>query len=1072
MSNTIYSRCLSVFLLASATLWGQITGDLKGTVLDSSGAAVSAAKVTLKSLETGEQRSADVDASGVFVFNLLKIGNYEVRAEASGFRVSTTTAEVRAGETSSVRFALEVGQVTETITVTDAVTQLDVENAQLQKAYTGETVINIPVNRNPNLFAVSLPGTTPVSANNPFLGSGSFNSNGGRGRGNNITIDGITSTDVSVTGTGGVITPLIFNTIKEVKVITNNFNAEYGRNSSAQVLYLTKNGTNDLHGEAWEFFKNDKLNARPFFDRSGKTNIVRFNAYGFEVGGPVFLPKLFDGRNKAFFHVAYEGEKERGAGAARIARVPTAEQLAAVTDPTARALVQQYQLPSSPTGTIQTSAPNRTDLWRFSIRGDFILSPSDTLWLRYNPSDSVSASSGLTFINTNLPNFGATSTNRPKQAIAAHTHSFGATAVNEFRFGFGRSLPAFPIDTPYPLGPRIAFQNAQVDQFGVWEGLPQGRSQNTYQFTDNFSFVRGRHNFKTGFEYYYLEADSFFDALQRPLLQFANWDAFASGTPAVFQQRFGDSVRANRVKNAYGFFQDDWKVGRSLTLNLGLRYEWAGGPTEANKLISNLNLDNRSPIGAAGAGPLGQFELGKPSFRSNGNWGPRLGFAYSPGGNNKTVIRGGYGIAYDFVFLNPITNQRFLPPFIITGVLTGGFTGNNSLARIVAGTAQVQSETKAQVGSVSTTVLNYGNVSPALDQSLGNAQVQQWNLGVQRELWHGIVAKAAYVGTKGTYLPRTHPINPIAAPPRPAASLADETARLSEFTGAFVAATGGATRISNRMDPRYNEVNYVESSGNSIFHSAQFEVVKRLRSSLFTVNYTFGKSIDDNSNVLGVLINDSSLQQNPANNADNRGPSQFDLRQRLVIVHDYRLPFFNDASSQLVRAALGGWGFSGITTFRSGFPVTFDAGGRRGVRALTMTGIVNGPVRVNANGPFEFNPIPLGRAGAPSTVNTDVSPISTYAASLGLSQPLLGNYGTLGRGTHRLNGESNFDWNIYKDFTVREGMKFQFRAEFYNLFNNTSFQDVVFNIGSPQFGTYTTVGQNARSIQLGLRFVF
>lgn len=211
---------LAASLLASATVASaQITGDLRGVVLDGQGGAVSQAKVTLRSLETGELREGQVNSEGAFNFALLKIGLYEVKAEASGFRVTTSQASVRAGEITSLRFALEVGQVTETVTVTDAVAQLDTQNAQIQAAVVGKAVLDIPVNRNPNLFALMLPGVAPVTSNNSFLSSGSFNSNGGRGRGNNITVDGITTTDVSVTGTGGALTPLIFNTIAEVKVI-------------------------------------------------------------------------------------------------------------------------------------------------------------------------------------------------------------------------------------------------------------------------------------------------------------------------------------------------------------------------------------------------------------------------------------------------------------------------------------------------------------------------------------------------------------------------------------------------------------------------------------------------------------------------------------------------------------------------------------------------------------------------------------------------------------------------------------------------------------------------------------
>jgi hypothetical protein len=702
------------------------------------------------------------------------------------------------------------------------------------------------------------------------------------------------------------------------------------------------------------------------------------------------------------------------------------------------------------------------------------LSNSDSLWVRFSQADSIDADPGLTFIATNLPGFGATSQGRPRQATLAHTHLFGAVAVNEFRFGFGQSDAGFPIDTPYPLGPRVQFSDFSVDRFGVWEGLPQGREQRTFQFNDNFSLIRGSHNFKFGGEYYYLQADSFFDALQRPLLTFASFADFQAGRPQTYQQRFGNSVRENRVKNLFGFVQDDWKVTRNLTLNLGMRLEWAGGPTEKNGTISNLNLNNTQAHGAAGSGPFGLLETGKPSFESNYNWAPRLGFAWNVGSSGKTVVRGGYGIAYDFIFLNPITNQRFLPPFIVTGTLSGqaSFTGANSLANIVAGTAQIQRETAAQVGQLATNVLNFGAISPAIDFALRNPQIHQWNLGLQREQF-GIVWKGSYVGTKGNYLPRSRDLNLIAAPPVAAASLADETARLAQFSGAFAAQNGGATRASNRIDPRYNGIVYVASSANSNYHAFQFEALKRFSHGfMMNTNYTWAKSIDDGSDVLGVLINDSSNQQNPLDNRNNRAVSQFDISHRLVITHQWEPQWFKGSGSWVVRNVIGNWGFSGISSFRSGFPVTLEAGGRRGISPLTVIG-GGTAVRPNASGAVNFDPRPAGSAGAPFGLNTDPTQrISNYAASLGLSQPLLGNFGNLGRNVLRLNGERNFDWNVYKNFNVMERAKFQIQAQFYNIFNNTSFQDVSRVITSTDFGQYTGVGQDARIIQLGVRFEF
>lgn len=1068
--------------LAAAVASAQITGEIRGLVVDGLDASVAGVKVTVLSRQTGESRTYATGADGRFAAPLLNVGEYQINVAAPGFRASTATVLVSSGGVASLKMALELGQVNETVTVSGAMSQLNTENAQIQNEVVGEKLQEIPVNRNANVFALIVPGVAPVSANNPFLGSGSFNSNGGRGRGNNITVDGITSTDVTVTGTGGTLGPLNFSELAEAKVITNNFSAEHGRNSSSQVLYITKGGTNSLHGELYEYLQNDKLNARPFFDRSGKTNTVRQNTYGFSVGGPVLLPGLVDLRNKLFWRASYEGFKTRGAGAARTANVPTADMIAQVTDPTAKSLLEQYKLPAATAsaagfGTVQQNAPNGVDSYQVSFRGDYNFSDRDRLWARYGRNRNKTASTSLTFIGTNLANFGASSTSAPEQATLSHTHTFGTAAVNEFRFGFGRNNPNFVIDSNVPTGPRVLFQDGLINTFGQSEIFPQGREQRTFQFTDNFSFTRGRHNLKMGFEHFVLAADSLVDAQVRPVLNFQNWAAFAAGTPATYAQNFGNSAREHRQNMQYAFFQDDWKISRRLTLNLGVRMESNSGVTEAKQLMSNLNLNCRDSFGASGSGPLGCLQIVPQSFARTNNWAPRLGFAYNLGGNNKTVISGGYGLAYDFIFFNPITNQRALPPFIVNAGITGAanFTGDNSFARIVAGTARIQQQTAAQVGKLSETVLNFGNINPALDGSLRNPQVHQWSLGLQHE-FAGLVWKARYVGTKGNFLLRTRLINPIANAPAPATSIADETARLAQFQQANAGAAGNAAVRSNRVDGRFNTVNLVDSSANSNFHSAQFEVSRRLSADLFfTAAYTISKSIDDNSDVVGVLINDSSNQQNPRDNRDNRAVSQFDLPQRLVVTHTWRLPFFKDASNRFVRQALHGWAFAGIASIRAGFPVTLESGARRGLAASTLTGIVNGPVRPNATGAFEFNPVPTGSAGAPSAATTgQVQNISAYASGLGLSQPLLGNFGALGRNTHRLNGEKNFDWNIYKDFFLsrERDVKLQFRTEVYNVFNNTSFQDVNRNISSAAFGQYTTVAQNARILQMALRLVF
>jgi hypothetical protein len=238
--------------------------------------------------------------------------------------------------------------------------------------------------------------------------------------------------------------------------------------------------------------------------------------------------------------------------------------------------------------------------------------------------------------------------------------------------------------------------------------------------------------------------------------------------------------------------------------------------------------------------------------------------------------------------------------------------------------------------------------------------------------------------------------------------------------------------------------------------------------------YTFAKSIDNGSDPLGVLVNDSSLAQNPRNIRAERAVSQFDLQQRLVISHTWEPNWGAGISNPIARRLVRGWGFSGISSFRTGFPVTLEAGARLGLTPLSLTGSGTGqPTRPNASGPISFHPLPTLSAGTPNGLNNDpVQKISAYAASLGLSQPLLGNFGTLGRNNLRLNGEKNFDWNIYKNTAISEKVNLQIRCEMYNIFNNHAFQDVNRNISNAAFGQYTTVATNARNMQVGARVIF
>lgn len=1044
-------------LFAMVPSHAQITGDIFVTVQDKSGAVIPNAKVSLKSIETGAARTLNTAPDGSARFALLSIGAYDVVVEAQGFSSKRSRAQVNSGQIQEMKFDLEIqSQVTEVI-VTESTVAINTVNSQLQQTTQTREVTALPVNTSTSgvlAFAAISPGVVPLPPqnNNGFLGYGSFNSNGGRGRGNNITIDNATATDVSTTGGAGLGTvPL--DAVKEVTLITNNFSAEFGRNSSAQYQIITKSGTNDFHGSLAYFFRNAALNTRDYFDRTGKATPIRDNRWWVTGGGKIVKDKLF-------YFGTYEENKVRGAGGTVVATVPTPAQAAAITDPTSRALFNLNGV-SSPSGTVTTQAPNFTDFRAFSGKMDWNINDRNILWGRVGVADNTSQSAGLAFISSNLPNNGAVGDNRNINATISYTRTFSPRLVYNGLASFGRSRPGF-LPTGTFGGPAVQFLDGFAT-LGIWNGLPQGRIQNTYQYLNTFNYTTGKHTLKFGYELNRIQANSYFDSNVRGTWTYASFADFQRGVPFSYAQRFGNSVRGNRIWNNFAFVQDDWRVTRTLTVNLGLRFEGANGATEVNGILSNLDLRLNQPLGGAGTGPLGAIRKVDRASNNQYNWGPRVGLAWNPG-NGKWAVRAGYGITYDFLFLNPITNLRFAPPFMYQ-FTTLDFSGANSPAAIAAGTSPFQRDGLAAIGGFPSSVRNFGGLSP-VDFALKNPQVHQWNFTIEREMWAGLVLRASYVGTKSNFLQRTRPINTInPALLRPATSTADEQARLAEFRALNAGLNTGPTVPTNRIDPRFAGVGLVESSANSNFHSFQFVAAKRYAKNFsFQGAYTFSKSIDDVSDVLGVLQADSSGQQNPFDNRNNRAVSAFDVPHRFVFSHTWDLPWFRDAKNPFLKYGLGGWQFAGIFQVQAGVPQLLVSGARLGIGDPTLLG-GGGALRPNLVGStdnLKFGPDPGSGAGNPNKVTNS-----------GLAQPLLGNFGTLGRNVFRENGLTNFDWTLGKTAPITERVKLQFQAQIFNVFNNTSFSLLGRSLAAPQnFGYYQGTNTTARNITLNLRLIW
>jgi len=1052
-----------------------LTGDLQGTIFDPKGLAVSEAVITIKNAATGVTRTVKTNNEGEFAASQLDIGEYEVRVEKQGFRLSDARVVIRSGEVTRLNVSLEVGAVSEVVTVeAGASTLLDTASAQVSTSLDDKTVKELPsFDRDPVAFATLAPGIVPVSKDNPFLGSGSFNSNGQRGRGNNITVDNITATDISTTGSSGTGT-FSLDSVQEIKLITNSFSAEFGRNSSAQLQIITKSGGNDYHGTAYWFHQNTAFNARDFFDPfttdnpSGQVTPSIQNSWGFTATGPIL-------KNHLFASGHYEGIHTRGAGSTNTANVLTTAQVAGITDPTSQAVFSAVGSPSSGTGTFSSAAPNAGNQYSWSLKIDETFrGGKDMITARYGTNPVTSVSPGLTFIGTRLPNYGANVVATARAFNIGYTRAFTPAVINQFRFAFGRSNPTVAPNTTLqpPFAPHITI--AGLDAFGISRILPQGRVQNTFQYSDSLSWTRGRHSLKFGADVFRYQANSFFDANFRGRIDFSSVTNFQQGTPSRWRQNFGSSVRGNRSTDIFGFAQDDLRVTSTITLNLGVRFESSGGVSEVNGILSNLNLDGTAPLGGGGTGPLGTLDLGGQAFARNNNWAPRLGIAWNPN-HGKLVVRGGYGWAYDYIFLNPITNLRFSAPFVPSIDFRGPFTGVNSWANFVAGTAQVQQDASAAVGQFLSTQTNFGSISP-VQQDLKNPRTQQWNVGIEYQLMRDLVMKATYIGAKSDFLEVSQPINPVATGIAPATSEADELSRMPQFTAVSIGESGTPTGSSNRLDPRFNVVTQIQSTGTSNYHGFQLELLKRFsRGYSFDASYTLGHSLDDVSDVLGVLVNDSAAIQDPRNLRDNYANSQFDIRHRFVMNHLWELPLGRHMSG-LAGRVLGGWAFNGIMSIQSGFPTSIFATNRRGITDILLVG--DSFARANGDA-TAFTPVPDGSAAAGAIpapcsrgVNTSATTTCTNTSGFSLTQPLLGNAGTSSRNALRLDNLVNFDWAVLKNTKVTEKVTVQFRWEAYNLFNHANFSGFVNDLTSSSFGVYSSTATDQRKMQMSLKFLF
>jgi hypothetical protein len=1033
--NSLLAAAFCLCLGADAS--AQSTATLQGTVTDPQGAVLGGAKVTVRSQATGAERAAETDAEGAYQFASLQPGAYHVEVQAQGFQTHVVNSlSLEVARTVVQNFQLTVGSVSQTVTVVSDAPVIETATTSVGTVINERTVQNIPLNgRHFVDLGLLIPGSVAPPQNGfltaPLRGQGSFafNTAGNREDTVNFQINGINLNDMVQNQI--TFQPSI-NTVSEFKADNSTFSAEYGRNSGAVVNIATRSGSNEFHGELFEFLRNDALDARNLFNSTlPHPPPFKRNQFGGNLGGPVV-------KDKAFFFFSYEGLRQRQ-GLSFNTVVLDAAQRAGVTDPISRQLLDFIPLANSGTNRFIGSgtAPVNIDQWTGDV--SYNLTNDDRLHGYYAFQRDLRGEPNLQ--NNSVPGFGDTRQSRRQIFTLNETHTFGPVVVNEARFGFNRIHITFTpnallnptefgisVGVNQPIGlPQITIGGTGVN-IGGPSNFPQGRSDTTFVTSDTLSYLRGAHSFKFGGEFRRFYNNNF--TLDPGAFAFGSVAAFQTGLGNAFNITLGD--RGSSIgTGALGLFaQDNYKARPGLTLELGLRYDWNMTPTERFDRFVVFDPATASLV------RVGQG-VGEIYEQNNKNLQPRVGLAWDPFRDGKTSVRTAYAILVDQPVTNTVTGPTANPP--LATPLT--FAGNIRL-------------TSAQATAAA------GGLAPnTIDHGFRNAYVQSWNLNVQRALTPTLGVMLGYFGSKGTHLRISRNLNQFVNGVRPFARLSASSPILPG------AALGNITQI--------------ESTANSSYNAMWLTADKRLdRHFQFNASYTWSKSIDYNSlNSQGVVVQDSY------NLRGDRGLSDYDARHRFVLSGLYELPF---KGNRLVE----GWQLGTVFQTQSGNPVNILAGNPlavagtgigAGAGIATFTGL--GTVRPDLVGPVQIN----GTINQWFT-NTVCDPrggACPSGSSFALPVAFVGgqnvyHFGSLGRNVIIGPGFTNMDFSVVKNTKLTEAARVQFRAEFFDIFNHANLGQPgrTAQVGSATFGLITNTrfptgdSGSSRQIQFALKLLF
>ncbi|HUQ94862.1 MAG TPA: TonB-dependent receptor [Bryobacteraceae bacterium] len=1053
---------LTLFLCMAAVAPAQnVTGTILGTVTDDAGATVPGARVTVTNDGTGQRRELTTDLQGSYVANFLPVGQWSVTVEKDGFRRAALTGiGLQVDQQARIDIALAIGNVTQEITVQASATLLQTENASLGDVIETRQVLTLPLNGRSFLQLATLtPGVTSGGATN---GNG-LAMNGGRGDFNSYSMDG--TSNYSRFDGAVVISPNV-DAIQEFRVQTAIPSAEFGFAGNGQINLVTKTGTNAYHGSGYWFLRNRQLDARNFFEPAGPPAAFKRNQYGGTFGGPIR-------KNRTFFFFDYEGLKVRQSAQARsniptralrsgdftgerpifdvltynasansVAQFPGNRIPSQRISKVAAGLNEFYPDPNLAEGAINyvNVTSSKTDGNTYGIRLDHQVNSKHLLFGRYGINDSSSFSPGA------LPVLGTFNRPRAQLATLNYTWLVSSSAINEIRLGYNRSrantisartfnddiagrlgvggVSRDPIDFGFPNISIISNYTAVSDPSNPF---PSIRKDNLYQINETMSINRAAHALKFGVQLYQSQLNGVQNSHGRGTFEFdgrftrnptaanTTGNEFADyllGYASRSQRQVGSTQVDMRATLFAGFFQDDWKVSRKLTLNLGVRYEL--NTPLADKYGRNANVDfiygsGRAAVVLPGdTGPVTGHKYDNATFRGDyNNWAPRFGFAYRPFTNGKTVVRGGYGIFYSLSVGQTFTFQAQNPPRIVNDVFTAQFP-----APALTFENGFELDRLTPSGIVSVRAMEYNRRDP---------YIQQWDFTLQRQLSNDLVVEAAYVGTKGTKLPRSDIINS----PRPGPGAIQPRRPFQGFATFFVR----------------------EARMTSTYHALQLKADKRFaRSHSMLASYTFSKSLDTGSSSFGGGGNSFDNAQDSDNIKAERGRSAQDARQVLTLSYIVELPWLKR------NPVIGGWRLAGIAAFRTGFSQS----------------VVVGADRCNCDRAARMRADVVPGAGWKLDNPTTEMFFNTAAFRL----PELYTFGNAGRGIVDTPGRQQLDTSLQKDFRGwREGHRIQFRWELFNLLNHTNFNTPNLTIDNRNFGRITGAAA-ARQMQFGLRYEF